>query len=155
MGTPADHTGDFEARAGRIVARATGLKTVLQDDNRALATPELRLEDAGVVVAVGEIVTTTSGPSAAQLRAFARGELDSKSDELTCTWWVTVDPSANATACGRILCHYSPGWRPTEITLTSPDRCTPPSPNRNSAVSELWASPRRSVIPVRGGDAGG
>ena len=87
--------GDFESRAGRIVARATGLKTVLQDDNRAAAIPDFRLEQNGDVIAIGEVVTTSDERRAEQLRAFGRGELDIESDELACTWWVTVDPKAN------------------------------------------------------------
>jgi hypothetical protein len=87
--------GDFEARAGRIVARTTGLKTVLQDDNRTPATPDFRLEREGDVVAIGEVVTTSDPGRAEQLRAFARGDLEIESDGLACTWWVTVDPSAH------------------------------------------------------------
>lgn len=95
--------GDFEARAGRVVARATGLKTVLQDDNRASAIPDFRLERAGVVIAIGEVVTTSDERRAEQLRAFARGDLDAESNELACTWWVTVDPSANRKNLQRTL----------------------------------------------------
>lgn len=95
--------GDFEARAGRIVARATGLMTVLQDDNRASATPDLRLEHEGVVVAIGEVVTTSDGRRAEQLRAFARGELHFESNDLACTWWVTIDPTASRKNLGRAL----------------------------------------------------
>jgi hypothetical protein len=87
--------GDFEARAARIVARATGMKTIIQDDNRVPRTPDFRLEHEGRVLGVGEVVTTTRGDRAEQLRAFARGELDFESDALTCTWWVTVRPEAD------------------------------------------------------------
>jgi hypothetical protein len=95
--------GDFEARAARIVARATGLKTFLQDDNRLPRTPDVRLEAEGLVVAVGEVVTTTHGRRAEQLRAFSRGELDFVSSDLTYTWWVTINPAADRRSLTRSL----------------------------------------------------
>ncbi|WP_156391120.1 MULTISPECIES: hypothetical protein [unclassified Nocardioides] len=86
--------GDFEGRAARVVARATGLITTIQDDNRSARTPDLRIEDADSIVGIGEIVTTTDGLRADQLRAFAAGKLQFDSEELRATWWVTVTPRA-------------------------------------------------------------
>jgi len=95
--------GDFELRAARVVARATGLMTTIQDDNHSPRTPDLRIEDAGSVVAIGEIVTTTEGMRADQLRAFGAGKLQFDSEDLRTTWWVTVTPRAKRDDLRQVL----------------------------------------------------
>ncbi len=95
--------GDFEGRAARVVARATGLHTFIQDDNRSPRTPDLRMEDLGRIVGVGEVVTTTDGARAQQLRAFSNGELEFERKELRGTWWVTVTPLARRVGLERTL----------------------------------------------------
>lgn len=95
--------GDFERRAARVVARASGLKTVIQDDNHAPRTPDLRIEDHVEVVGVGEIVTTTEGARAAQIRAFSAGQLEFESGDLRSTWWVTVTPRARRAGLKHVL----------------------------------------------------
>lgn len=86
--------GDFEGRAARVIARATGLMTTIQDDNRSPRTPDVKIENADSIVGIGEIVTTTDGARADQLRAFAAGKLQFDTEDLRTTWWVTVTPRA-------------------------------------------------------------
>jgi hypothetical protein len=96
--------GDFEARAARVVARSTGLSVVMQDDNKSAKTPDFRIEHDGALVGLGEIVTTTAGPRADQLRAFAAGELEFNVPELACTSWVVVTPAARRSGLrGRLV----------------------------------------------------
>lgn len=87
--------GDFEARAARVVARATGLHVVIQDDNRRPQTPDFRVEKDNRILGTGEVVTTTDGKRADQLSAFGRGDLEFDVPALNGTWWVTVTPSAS------------------------------------------------------------
>jgi hypothetical protein len=95
--------GDFERKAARVVARATGLMTTIQDDNRAPRTPDLRIEDDSRIVGVCEIVTTTDGMRADQLRAFSAGQLQFESHSLYATWSVTVTPRAKRDQLRQVL----------------------------------------------------
>jgi hypothetical protein len=87
--------GDFEYRAARVVARATGERVVLQDDNLRPRTPDLRIEYADGRRGVVEIVTVTDGQRAAESAAFADGGLDLQIDALRWQSWVTAPASVD------------------------------------------------------------
>jgi hypothetical protein len=89
--------GDFEAKAARVVARATGERVVLQDDNRLPRTPDLRIDYADGQRGVGEIVTITDGQRAAMTAAFTNGGLNLQSERLRWQWFVTVKADAKRT----------------------------------------------------------
>jgi hypothetical protein len=107
--------GDFEARATRVVARSTGLTTLLQDDNSIDRTPDFRLPDQRAFVALVEIATTAVGSRAAQLRAFSDGKLQFDSQELKCTWWVTVHPRHDGSISSASSSEHSRSSRPRRL----------------------------------------
>lgn len=84
--------GDFEAAAARVVSRATGLKTVIQDDNRQARTPDFRIEYNDVEVGVFEAVLAADPGRAGVQRALAQQKLEFESTELKWLWWVTLTP---------------------------------------------------------------
>jgi hypothetical protein len=51
------HLGDFEMAAARVVARLTGERVVLQDDNTRPGMPDLRIEFTDRSPAFVEVVT--------------------------------------------------------------------------------------------------
>ena len=51
--------GDFEGKAARVVARLTGERVTLQDDNRSPRTPDLRIDYSDGRVGIGEVVIDT------------------------------------------------------------------------------------------------
>ena len=87
--------GDFEAAAGRILARATGASVVLQDDNRIDRTPDIRVDYLDGRVGICEVVTISDPHRAEQTAAFARGELTFTDQRLRRKWWVTLAPNAD------------------------------------------------------------
>jgi hypothetical protein len=87
--------GDVEYHAGRIVARATGARVALQDDNIGPRTPDLRIDYDDGRIGIGEVVTVTDGHRAAESMAFANGGLDVFGGDLQWQWWVTAPASAD------------------------------------------------------------
>lgn len=51
--------GDFEGKAARVVARSTGERVTLQDDNSSPHTPDLRIDYRDGRVGIGEVVIDT------------------------------------------------------------------------------------------------
>jgi hypothetical protein len=87
--------GDFELQAGRIVARLTGARVTIADDNSQAGMPDLHIEYDDARTAWGEVVIDVGQGHAAQTRAFADGGLDFQSDELLWEWWVTLSPTTS------------------------------------------------------------
>lgn len=95
--------GDVEFGAARILARSTGARVILQDDNSAARTPDLRIEYSDGRTGVGEVVTVTDGYRAAETRAFAKGDLDLFGKNLNWCWWVTAPANVDRRRLGRCI----------------------------------------------------
>jgi hypothetical protein len=57
--------GDFEFPAARVIARLTGARVLLQDDNSKDAIPDIRLEYDSGTIGVGEVTVDIDGQYAA------------------------------------------------------------------------------------------
>jgi len=82
--------GDVEYAGARILARATGERVVLQDDNGADRIPDIRIEHEDGRLGLGEVVSVVDEARAAELAAFRDGGLDLFSDDLRWQWWITA-----------------------------------------------------------------
>lgn len=87
------HLGDFEMAAARVVARLTGERVVLQDDNTRPAMPDLRIEYLDRPRAFVEVVTDIDREYSALVQA-VRGHQEIAAPELDRTWFVTLDSRA-------------------------------------------------------------
>jgi hypothetical protein len=83
---------DFEYRAARVVARATGQRVFLQDDNSEPRTPDLRIEYPGWR-GIGEVVIITDPGTADLYSSFGKGELRFTDHRLGWQWWIDYSPA--------------------------------------------------------------
>lgn len=146
--------GDVEHSAARIVARATGARVVLQDDNTGSRTPDLRIEYTGSRRGIGEVVTVTDAYRAAESVAFADGGLDLLDDNLRWQWWVTAPPSANRRRIRASLIQVlaqmeAAGERPSTLSLIDPATAGP------GALRLLQLGVTEVAANSRPGDQGG
>ncbi|MDG4833022.1 hypothetical protein O7627_27495 [Solwaraspora sp. WMMD1047] len=88
------HLGDFELAAARVVARLTGERVVLQDDNSAPAMVDIRIDYPDRSPGYVEVVTDIDRSYAAMASAI-RGQVQVPTPELGRVWYVTVSPAAN------------------------------------------------------------
>jgi hypothetical protein len=87
------YDGDFEAMAARVVARLTGERVVIQDDNSVQGMADLRIEYADRPIAFVEIVSDVDPDYAALNRlVFQKQEIEASS--LGRIWYVTVAKTA-------------------------------------------------------------
>lgn len=91
----ADPIGDFEAHAARIVARFSGERVLLQDDNSHPSMPDICLDYLDRPPAFVEVVVDVDGRSAALYDAIARIGWTIAAPMLTRHWWVTLNPKAD------------------------------------------------------------
>lgn len=87
------YAGDFEALAARVVARLTGERVVIQDDNSVQGMADLRIEYADRPTAYVEIVSDVD-PAYAQLNQLVFREQEMAAPSLGRIWYVTVAKSA-------------------------------------------------------------
>jgi hypothetical protein len=87
------HLGDFEMAAARVVARLTGERVVLQDDNTRSGMPDLRIELTDRPPAFVEVVTDIDREYSALVQA-VRGHQEIPARELDRAWYVTLDSRA-------------------------------------------------------------
>lgn len=86
-------TGDFEALAGRVVARLTGAPVVIQDDNSRDAMPDLRIDYPRRVPGYAEVWRDIEPGYAAMFRKVA-GPREISAARLGRIWWVTLSGAA-------------------------------------------------------------
>jgi hypothetical protein len=87
------YPGDFEYMAARVVARLTGERVVIQDDNSVRGMADLRIEYGGRPTAFVEIVSDID-PAYAQLNQLVFREQELLAHGLDRIWYVTVAKSA-------------------------------------------------------------
>lgn len=91
----ADPIGDFEYRAARIVARLTGERVVLQDDNSRPGMADIRIDYTDREPAFVEVVVDVNPRYASLYDAIARDEWTISAPSLSRRWWATFNPNAD------------------------------------------------------------
>jgi hypothetical protein len=86
--------GDFEYAAARVVARFTGHRVVIQDDNSVDGMADVRIEPPDAPAAYLEVVLDIEDPYAA-MTSHLRGDQRIAAPELGRVWQVTVGRKAN------------------------------------------------------------
>jgi len=87
------YEGDFEYMAARVVARLTGERVVIQDDNSVQGMADVRIEYADRPTAFVEIVSDVD-PDYAQLNQLVFRDQQMATPSLGRIWYVTVSKSA-------------------------------------------------------------
>jgi hypothetical protein len=87
------HEGDFELMAARVVARLTGERVVIQDDNSVQGMADVRIEYGCRPTAFVEIVSDVD-PEYAQLNQLVFRDQELVASSLSRVWYVTVSKSA-------------------------------------------------------------
>jgi hypothetical protein len=88
------HLGDFELAAARVVARLSGERVVLQDDNSVAAMVDIRIDYGDRPPGYVEVVTDIDQAYSAMASAI-RGQVQVPAPDLGRIWHVTVSPDAN------------------------------------------------------------
>jgi hypothetical protein len=83
------HFGDLEFFAARVIARLTGARTVIQDDNSSPAMPDIRIEYDDGLTAFAEVVVDIE-PAYSATVAEVRRLREIAVPGLGRLWWVTV-----------------------------------------------------------------
>ncbi|WP_435233172.1 hypothetical protein [Micromonospora aurantiaca (nom. illeg.)] len=97
------YEGDFEGAAARVVARLTGEHVVLQDDGRADAIPDLRIEYRDGRTAYGEITQDLDEAYAALGSEVLKRQFQMAAPTLGRVWWITLAASARVGRLERSL----------------------------------------------------
>lgn len=103
--SPGHPFGDFEWKAGRVVARLTGERVVLQDDGSQPGMADIRIDYARRPVGYVEVTVDIEPAYAgmwAELAARGGGGLPWKAEilNLSRAWQVTLSGPASLTTCG-------------------------------------------------------
>jgi len=87
------YEGDFEYMAARVVARLTGERVVIQDDNSVQGMADVRIEYPDRPTAFMEIVSDVD-PDYAQLNQLVFRDQEMAAPSLDRIWYVTISKSA-------------------------------------------------------------
>ncbi|MBM0259599.1 hypothetical protein JNW89_25705 [Micromonospora sp. 4G55] len=87
------HIGDFELTAARVVARLTGERVVVQDDNSDRGMVDIRIDYRGRPPGYVEVVMDID-PGYSAMASFVRGQRAVPVPDLGRVWFVTVSPRA-------------------------------------------------------------
>jgi hypothetical protein len=96
------HLGDFEWDAGRVVARSTGERVVIQDDNSVAGMADLRIDYADRPAAYVEVVVDID-PAYSAMTADVRKYQQIPAADLDRVWYLTLGPHANVNRLVRTL----------------------------------------------------
>jgi hypothetical protein len=96
------YIGDFEYFAGRIIARSTGERVILQDDNSAASMADIRIAYEDRPAAYVEVVVDIDRQYAAMAN-IVRGPMEIPAPGLGRVWWVTLSSSAHIRSLTRDL----------------------------------------------------
>jgi hypothetical protein len=96
------YEGDFEYMAARVVARLTGERVVIQDDNSVQSMADVRIEYADRPTAFMEIVSDVD-PDYAQLNQLVFRDQEMAAPSLGRIWYITVSKSAKLKSLKRAL----------------------------------------------------
>ncbi|GIG63261.1 hypothetical protein Lfu02_76330 [Longispora fulva] len=87
------HLGDFEYAAARVMARFTGERVVIQDDNSVNGMADLRIDYRDGVAGFAEVVTDIDRDYSAMVSA-VRNNQQIPAPALGRIWWVTLSARA-------------------------------------------------------------
>jgi hypothetical protein len=87
------HLGDFEWAAARVIARLTGERVVIQDDNHARSMTDIRIDYRDRPPGYAEVITDLDREYSAMVRA-VRDHHVVPTPGLGRVWWVTVSARA-------------------------------------------------------------
>jgi hypothetical protein len=96
------HLGDFELAAARVVARLTGERVVLQDDNSAHGMVDIRIDHRDRAPGYVEVVTDID-PAYSAMADLVRGQNEIPAADLGRVWFVTVSAKAHVRTLTRDL----------------------------------------------------
>jgi hypothetical protein len=145
--------GDFEGIAGRVLARLTGERVIIQDDGSQPAMPDIRVEYAKKPAAYVEVVVDIDPNYAAMDVEITKGARLLPSDRI---WWVRLSGRANLRRLRHTLPTLLESSLPgqarmeqlTKIGVVKVDGPTAPRPGETGGIHLVRTGVTGSAVPA-------